>query len=172
MRHRKVWLAVVSVCLLLGLGAWWHSDQRSESAPVATVTVGHRVPPPPFTPALVEIVDHPVIAAAAGLFSSDSAAEDLEIVALILADYRKALGGNPVGENEEITACLLGGNRLGLRFFPPSHRALDAAGRLCDRWGTPLFFHALSGRRLTLFSAGPDRDRDTADDVVLTLGAE
>ena len=121
----------------------------------------------------VERVDHPVIAAAVGLLADDgSAADDLEILTLILGDYRKALGANPVGENEEIAAALLGDNPKGLRFLPQGHRALDTAGRLCDRWGTPLFFHALSARHLAIRSAGPDRHHGTADDLASSAGAE
>jgi hypothetical protein len=121
----------------------------------------------------VELVDHPVLAAAEGLLATEgSAGEDFEILALILADYRKALGGNPVGENEEIAAALLGENPKGLRFIPAGHRALDGAGRLCDRWGTPFFFHALSSRRLAIHSAGPDRQHGTPDDLASPVGAE
>ena len=51
------------------------------------------------------------------------------------------------------------------RFLPATHPALDARGRLVDRWGVPLFFHALGGGRYELRSAGPDRILWTADDI-------
>jgi len=73
-----------------------------------------------------------------------------------------------VGENAEITAVLAGRNRLQLALIPPSHPAINRAGELCDRWGTPFFFHALSGTQMEIRSAGPDRRLWSADDVVLT----
>lgn len=90
---------------------------------------------------------------------------------MVLTDYRRALGENPVGENEEITLCLLGGNAKHLRFLQVGHRAIDSSGRLCDRWGTPFFFHALSSRQMLIRSAGPDREHDTDDDLSGPEGA-
>lgn len=120
-------------------------------------------------PAPQVITDHPAAAAAARLLHPDgSTDEDLEIVAVWLSEYRKVLGGNPVGENEEIVAALGGDNARGLRFLNFDHPAVDKAGRLCDRWGTPLFFHALSARRMEVVSAGPDRTQGTPDDLVRT----
>ncbi len=96
---------------------------------------------------------------------------DLRIVNDLLAQYRSATHGlNPVGENAEITAVLTGRNRLGFAFLPLDHPAIDAQGELCDRWGTPFFFHALSGTQMEIRSAGPDRKLWTDDDVVLTPG--
>lgn len=76
--------------------------------------------------------------------------------------------GNPVGENTEITAALTGSNSLHLAFLAPDHPAINARGELCDRWGTPFFFHQQSGTKMEIVSAGPDRKRGTADDAVLT----
>lgn len=169
--RRKGWLTISSAAIILGLGLFWHSNKQPEPPPAPPPLAASRVPPPPQATRIpVERVDHPVIAAADGLLKSGSAAEDLEILMLILADYQKALGGNPVGENEEITAALLGDNPKGLRFLPAGHRALDPDGRLCDRWGTPLFFHALASRRMAIRSAGPDRQPGTGDDL-FTPGA-
>lgn len=94
---------------------------------------------------------------------------DLRIVADLLATYRSNFlrDGNPAGNNAEITSALRGENRLRLVFIPPNHPALNAAGELCDRWGTPYFFHAESGTRMEIRSAGPDRKHHTIDDVVL-----
>jgi hypothetical protein len=94
---------------------------------------------------------------------------DLRIVDQILIAYRSALRtGNPVGENAEITAALRGGNRLGFAFIPAGHPAINAKGELCDRWGTPFFFHQISGEKMEIRSAGPDRALWTADDAVFT----
>jgi hypothetical protein len=93
---------------------------------------------------------------------------DLRIVEEILGTFRSNLPreGNPVGTNAEIVAVLTGKNKLRFAFIPPDHPAINKAGELCDRWGTPFFFHAESGTRMTVESAGPDKKRHTADDVV------
>ncbi len=76
--------------------------------------------------------------------------------------------GNPVGENTEITRSLTGANPLSLALVPKDHPAINATGELTDRWGTPFRFHQLSGTRMEIRSAGPDRRFGTADDAVLT----
>ena len=73
--------------------------------------------------------------------------------------------GNPVGENTEITAALSGDNRLRFAFLPRGHRAVNARGELCDRWGTPFRFHQVSGQQMEIRSAGPDRKFLTDDDA-------
>lgn len=94
---------------------------------------------------------------------------DLRLVNAIFNAYRNAIrGGNPVGENNEITAALTGRNKLGFAFIPPGNPAINAKGELCDRWGTPYFFHQESGEKMEIRSAGPDRLLWTPDDEVLT----
>ncbi len=94
---------------------------------------------------------------------------DLRLMNEIFIAYRGALhSGNPVGENAEITAALAGRNKIGFAFIPPGNPAINSRGELCDRWGTPFFFHQLSGERMEIRSAGPDRKLWTADDEVLT----
>jgi hypothetical protein len=100
---------------------------------------------------------------------SGSVHADLRLVNAIFIAYRGALRtGNPVGENSEITAALRGRNKLGFAFIPVDCPAVNAKGELCDRWGTPYFFHQLSGEQMEIRSAGPDRRLWTADDQVLT----
>lgn len=95
-------------------------------------------------------------------------ARDLDVIRQILEGWRTNFphDGNPVGENSEITAALLGDNRLGLALVPKNHPAVNARGELCDRWGTPFRFHALSGTRMEIRSAGPDRKFGTDDDAL------
>jgi hypothetical protein len=76
--------------------------------------------------------------------------------------------GNPVGSNADITAALIGRNRLRYALVPPRHPAINSAGELVDRWGTPYFFHQLDGRSMEIRSAGPDRRLYTEDDSVVT----
>jgi hypothetical protein len=94
---------------------------------------------------------------------------DLRIVDGIFTAYRAALhNGNPVGENSEITAALTGRNRLGFAFIPKDCPAINSKGELCDRWGKPYFFHQISGEKMEIRSAGPDKELYTDDDEVLT----
>lgn len=76
--------------------------------------------------------------------------------------------GNPVGTNAEITTALTGHNSLHTAFISPKNPAINRDGELCDRWGTPFFFHQLSGTKMEILSAGPDRKRGTPDDAILT----
>jgi hypothetical protein len=94
---------------------------------------------------------------------------DLRVVAEIVAAFRTNFPqtGNPTGTNAEITAALTGRNPLHLALIPPDHGALNRAGELCDRWGTPFFFHAESATRMEIRSAGPDRKLWSEDDVTL-----
>lgn len=94
---------------------------------------------------------------------------DLRVVLDLLDAFRTNFSrvGNPTGTNAEITAALSGRNPLRLALLPPDHPAINAAGELCDRWGTPFFFHAESATRMEVRSAGPDRKLWTADDLVL-----
>jgi hypothetical protein len=99
-------------------------------------------------------------------------ARDLDALAQILDAWRTNFPGqgNPVGENSEIAAALAGDNPQHLVLIPRNHRAFNDRGELCDRWGTPFRFHALSGEHMDLRSAGPDRKFGTADDAVWSSG--
>lgn len=77
----------------------------------------------------------------------------------------KAAGNRPLSANEDWAALWRGSNAAHERFLPDRHRAFNASGQLIDRWGTPLFFHALGGNRYELRSAGPDRILWTDDDL-------
>ena len=79
----------------------------------------------------------------------------------------KSAGNRPLSANEDWAALFLGMNAAHEHFLPAAHPALDAQGRLVDRWGIPLFFHALGLGRYELRSAGPDRKMWTADDIHL-----
>ncbi len=92
---------------------------------------------------------------------------DLEVLNELFVDFQTNFPstGNPVGENAEITAALTGANPARFAFLPKNHPAINAAGELCDRWGTPFRFHQLSGRQMEIRSAGPDQKFGTADDA-------
>lgn len=71
----------------------------------------------------------------------------------------------PLGANEDIADALRGKNKAHLRFLPDDSPVFDQQGRIIDRWGTPLYFHAESHARLDIRSAGPDKQMWTADDL-------
>ena len=173
--------AIVVAFLLAGLTAWLLFRGREH--------------PPPHSPSVRAGPERPSAAAApsrapsmpangsAALSDASSLAEplnapdstiqrDLSVLAHLLDNWRSNFPreGNPVGENHEITAALMGDNRLQLVLIPKHHRALNPRGELCDRWGTPFRFHQISGERMEIFSAGPDRKFGTADDVAWSPG--
>ena len=77
----------------------------------------------------------------------------------------KSAASQPLSANEDWAALFRGANAAHERFLPDSSIALNATGQLIDRWGTPLFFHALGNRRHELRSAGPDGKLWTDDDI-------
>jgi hypothetical protein len=95
--------------------------------------------------------------------------------ATVLANVRRAVhqfgemfGGDPVGTNPEITRQLLGDNPRHINFIDPSAgMRVNENGELVDAWGTPYFFHQISGSEMEIHSAGPDKIMWTADDIVV-----
>jgi hypothetical protein len=82
--------------------------------------------------------------------------------------YGEMFGGNPVGTNPEITAQLRGDNPRHINFINADTGArIDAGGELVDTWGTPYFFHQISGTEMEIHSAGPDKIMWTSDDLVV-----
>ena len=141
-----------------------HVSSSSASAP--SPTSAPRTPPPtPAPPAerstLADLLNAP----------SKNIRDDLRVVSEILETFRTNFPrtGNPVGTNAEITAVLAGNNKLQLALIPANHSAINrSTGELLDRWGTPFFFHAESGSRMEVRSAGPDKKHHTADDEAFT----
>lgn len=119
-----------------------------------TPPVGHLPQSPPPLPEAAPVV--PAI---------EAAPADLDALHFTLRDYRTRLGGNPIGTNAEITKALLGDNPKQLKLAVPPGSQLNGSGELCDRWGTPYFFHQLSATRMEIRSAGPDHTMWTTDDV-------
>lgn len=77
----------------------------------------------------------------------------------------KSAGNRPLSANEDWAALFRGQNAAHERFLPDNSVALNGQGQLVDRWGTPLFFHALGAGRYEIRSAGPDRKLWTEDDI-------
>jgi hypothetical protein len=82
--------------------------------------------------------------------------------------YGEMFGGNPVGTNPEITGQLSGDNPKHINFIQPQPGStVNASGELVDAWGTPYFFHQISGSEMEIHSAGPDKLMWTSDDLVV-----
>jgi len=92
----------------------------------------------------------------------------LENIRSAIRLYGTTFGGNPVGDNAEITACLAGNNAKQVNFIGnDSGIRLNEKGEMVDFWGTAFFFHQLSGSETEIRSAGPDKKMWTADDLTV-----
>jgi hypothetical protein len=169
-------LLLVVAGLLIALYLWhWGRPVASAPAPIASSpTTGKLTTPSPIpvSPAGTRAgAPADVLEGFEGLQDLDApnsdVTADLRIVQAVLEAFRTSFPaeGNPTGSNTEITAALAGANRLRLVLSPRGHPAINPDGELCDRWGTPYFFHSESRRRTTVRSAGPDRRMWTADDI-------
>jgi hypothetical protein len=91
----------------------------------------------------------------------------LENMGRAVRQYGQMFSGNPVGTNPEITSQLNGNNPRHINFInAEAGMRVNENGELVDAWGTPYFFHQLSGTDMEIHSAGPDRIMWTADDLV------
>jgi hypothetical protein len=91
----------------------------------------------------------------------------LQNVGRAVRQYGQMFGGNPVGTNPEITAALQGQNPKKINFLAGQDgMRVDDQGELVDVWGTPYFFHQVSGTEMEIHSAGPDKQMWTSDDLV------
>jgi hypothetical protein len=100
-------------------------------------------------------------------FTNYSASTVLENMRRAIRNYGSRFGGNPVGTNPEITRALAGENPKQVDFLSADDGLrVNSAGELVDPWGTPYFFHQLSGTEMEIHSAGPDKKMWTADDLV------
>ncbi len=167
-------LTVPLSAVILALLVWyfWPAPDiapiASRPAPTASAPAKIENPKSKITPATAP--ERSTMADALNSPATDIRA-DLRLIGDILGTFRTNFprDGNPVGTNAEITAVLTGKNQLHLALIPPDHPAINrTTGELCDRWGTPFFFHAESGTRMTIESAGPDKKRHTPDDVAFT----
>lgn len=159
-----IWL-VLTALLVVVVVLFTKRDKMESVAPSVGVEDLSEVSPTP-NPKPSSITILPVSETAATLNSPHTTVQDdLSTLDFLLSQYRRFSGGNPVGANDEITSALMGGNSKRLAFINPDGAPLDSEGQLLDRWGTPYFFHAISGERMEVISAGPDLRHYTADDV-------
>jgi hypothetical protein len=91
----------------------------------------------------------------------------LDNARVAMKNYGATFGENPVGTNPEITAALMGKNPRGINFITAeSGLRVNENGEMVDAWGTPFFFHQLSGHEMEIRSAGEDKKMWTFDDLV------
>jgi hypothetical protein len=117
----------------------------------------------------------PALAAQAGELRTDSSPPPelppetvLQNVGRAIHQFGETFGGNPVGSNPEITSQLSGNNARHINFIDPQPGTrINANGELVDEWGTPYFFHQISGSEMEIHSAGPDKIMWTSDDLVV-----
>jgi hypothetical protein len=165
MSRRSLAFAAIG-CLLLG-GFLLVQQQNSDPPPPSVPESRRTSPPPPMAPQPVDITRLPIADDIMPLNSPDTQVDDdLATIELVMSEFRKHHDGNPVGENGEITAALLGANPKHLSYLPDKGPHLNSSAQLIDRWGTPYFFHQISGSETEIRSAGPDKEMHTADDLV------
>ena len=171
-KRRGFVFAVAAFLIVAALLLFWLVAGH-ENAPAAPRTKNPPVATSPRAPAAVQNLPSGIAPEPASHLADDLNApsgtirRDLEILNEVFATWQTNFphDGNPVGENAEITAALTGANPLHFAFIPKNHRAINNRGELCDRWGTPFFFHQLSGTQMEIRSAGPDEKFGSADDV-------
>jgi hypothetical protein len=129
-----------------------------------------RIQPAPGNPGSASGAIYPALAGQTSplQFTNVWPAIVLENMSRAIRQYGTMFGGNPVGTNPEITSQLAGNNPKHINFLnAEAGMRVSTNGELVDPWGTPYFFHQLSGTDMEIHSAGPDRIMWTTDDLVI-----
>ncbi len=146
------------------------APSKTETATPSTKLQNPYDTPDPADPRITRLKNgnvlyNPSIEASRSLSKTIEPKRALETIHELIDHYRFAYQENPVGvENFEFTEQLLGKNRLRIVFIDPESEAIQG-NQLVDTWGTPYFFHPLSGQKIEIRSAGPDRQFWTNDDI-------
>jgi hypothetical protein len=162
-------LLVALAAILLLLKLFWRPQAPTPAAGPLEKPAHPQPPSPPAPsspPPAAPAAPTPPPPPAASPAEIQRALDAIDHLGFTFRDHAAALGGNPVGTNAEITAALLGDNAKQLKLPLPEGSTLNSAGELCDPWGSPWFFHQLSGTRMEIRSAGPDRKLYSADDLL------
>lgn len=188
------WLAPLFVALSAALLLWWYSQPSKLNHPAVTrpsttqsftaaepksapegsgEKVAEVISGTPAEQAAVPAVSQPAPSASAPVAALTPELANLppstvlENLRITVRQYGAMFGGNPVGTNPEITSALQGANPKNINFLKDDGNRVNSQGELVDVWGTPYFFHQLSGTETEIRSAGPDRIMYTADDLVI-----
>lgn len=161
-----LFLAALSIATIWWLSSASDKDTSQDPEKTQTQEVTPTTPRPAPSPKKITLM--PIAASTSVLHGDNQSPEDdLSLIHSLLRFHRKALGSNPIGLNDEITAALTGRNAKGAATLPTDHPAISKDGELLDRWGTPYRFHAYSKKLMEVQSAGPDRKFFTEDDLKL-----
>ena len=183
---RKVGIGVAILAVVLGwlILAERHGHPENSAPKSAAVAAGTNSPFSPVTvdfgPSTTTTSAPSATLPAGNLASVGVAPEPVQDnsatipAAVVLQNVRRAVrqygdmfNGNPVGTNPEITAALSGKNPRQINFIDgEGGMRVNGNGEMIDPWGTPYFFHQISGSEMEIHSAGPDRIMWTADDLV------
>ncbi len=169
-----------TLLLVLGIVLLWHAQETlapqtvvaprstaptaADSSPASDATDDQSVPRPegtlsaegpPLPPSILDDLNS----------AKTTPANDMRLLATLFHDYASVLKGMPFGMHEEIVSALQGDNPRAIAFIPPGHPAVNADGKIIDRWGAPYFFHVISSRAVEIISAGPDGQLFTQDDI-------
>jgi hypothetical protein len=174
MNSSRSLIVALALIVAIALGLLWRKKETAHGSPPPLPTPAASSAPP-FSAVVRTTSSAETPVPAGSPIANDlnaptgTIAADLKILQELFFAYQSNFPrlGNPVGENAEITAVLLGENPAKFPFIARNHRALNARGELCDRWGTPFRFHQLSGSQMEVRSAGPDRKFGTPDDAQL-----
>jgi len=186
MNNRRVFYAILTLIIAVGI---WYFGRPKPTEPARSPTPA-KVTPVPTHPgqspvAIANLPPDSIPRVAEGATAVEDATfegidklnapgktinDDLRLLNDLFSSWQVTYphGGNPVGSNAEITRAFTGDNKFHLAMIPKNHPAINTVGELVDRWGTPFFFHQLSGTRMEIRSAGPDRKLYTPDDTVLS----
>jgi hypothetical protein len=191
MKRALVPLAVIAIAV----GLWLAFRSKNPAAPApppspdgATATTNGNVLPAPAMPDVAPVA--PAVPATAPVVTTQSVTAIaavpgtspappvaaaptlppltvLDNARVVMHNYASMFGENPVGDNSEITAALMGKNPRQVNFISAdSGLRVNDKGELIDAWGTPFFFHQLSGKVMEIRSAGEDKKMWTFDDQV------
>lgn len=179
-KRPSTWIVILLAIVLIAITIWIYwtlsavEKATQDKSPIAP-TKPKPVPSVPVaTPEKKEPAPLPpiVVHTAAPELSTQLVAADqspqqkLQMVDQILYIYRQGFGENPVGQNEDIVASMLGENAKRTAFLPKDSPAIQN-GKLVDEWGTPYWFHPISSKQMEIRSAGPDKQLFTEDDLTL-----
>jgi hypothetical protein len=173
---RVVFIAVLVVGGLV-VGIWWalrpanqaQLSTNSAGTPERTATnatVTTTTPPKPGNSGTTPLLGETILRGYAG--TNLPPENDLRLMSRLMENsllLLKSAADRPLSANEDWADLLRGKNAAHEQFLPAPHVALNTNGQLVDRWGSPLFFHALGGGCYELRSAGPDKKLWTADDL-------
>lgn len=162
LRSAIAWGAVLAVVLAACVGFVWSTRPRPVNAAAPAVS---------FETAVAEMraanEARPVKKPAAPMSDAERtrALGRIARVDRLLRDYSRNVGEFPVGTNADITRALRGNNLKKIVFVTPDEMPTNDRAELIDDWQTPYFFHQVSGHQMEIYSAGPDREMWTADDL-------